>query len=43
MGKVVNPFIATGKIEPQYFCDRVQNSARLVKSITNGNNVVIDL
>lgn len=36
-----NPFIVTGKIKPEYFCDRVNESARLVKSITNGNNLVI--
>lgn len=41
MPKAINPFIVTGKIEPEYFCDRVQESARLVKSITNGNNMVI--
>ncbi len=37
----INPFIVTGKIIPEYFCDRVQESARLIKSITNGNNLVI--
>lgn len=41
MPKEINPFIVTGKIEPEYFCDRVQESARLVKSISNGNNMVI--
>ena len=41
MAKVVNPFIVTGKIEPEYFCDRIQESARLIKSVTNGNNMVI--
>lgn len=41
MPKEINPFIVTGKIEPEYFCDRVEESARLVKSITNGNNLVI--
>lgn len=41
MAKEINPFIVTGKIEPEYFCDRVMESARLVKSITNGNNLVI--
>lgn len=41
MSKEVNPFVVTGKIKPEYFCDRVQESARLVKSITNGNNMVI--
>ena len=41
MAKAMNPFIVTGKIEPEYFCDRVTESARFVKSITNGNNLVI--
>ncbi len=33
MAKIINPFIVTGKIAPEYFCDRVSESARLVKSI----------
>ena len=41
MAKTTNPFIVTGKIEPEYFCDRVTESARLIKSVTNGNNLVI--
>ncbi len=41
MAKRINPFIVTGKIEPEYFCDRVTESARLIKSITNGNNLVV--
>lgn len=41
MAKEINPFIVTGKIEPAYFCDRVQESVRLIKSLTNGNNMVI--
>lgn len=41
MAKVINPFIVTGKIYPEYFCDRVQESARIIKSLTNGNNMVI--
>lgn len=41
MAKTTNPFIVTGKIEPEYFCDRKQESARLIKSVTNGNNLVI--
>ncbi len=41
MAKITNPFVVTGKIAPEYFCDRVNESARLVKSITNGNNLVI--
>lgn len=41
MARDVNPFVVTGKIEPKYFCDRVVESARLVKSITNSNNLVL--
>lgn len=41
MAKATNPFVVTDKIQPEYFCDRVTESARLVKSVTNGNNLVI--
>lgn len=41
MAVMINPFIVTGKIAPEYFCDRVAESARLIKSVTNGNNLVI--
>lgn len=41
MAKEINPFIVTGKIEPAYFCDRVNESARLIKSLANGNNIVV--
>lgn len=41
MAKTINPFVVTGKIAPAYFCDRVAESARLIKSVTNGNNLVI--
>lgn len=41
MNKTINPFIVSGKIEPKYFCDRVDESARLVKSLINGNNLVL--
>lgn len=41
MAKEINPFIVTGKIDPVYFCDRARESAQLVKSLTNGNNMVI--
>ena len=30
MAKVVNPFIVTGKIEPEYFCDRIQETIWLL-------------
>lgn len=41
MRKTINPFIVSGKIEPEYFCDRVQESRFLIKSLINGNNLVL--
>lgn len=41
MAKIKNPFIVLGKINPAYFCDRVKESEILVKSLTNGNNLVL--
>lgn len=41
MAKIENPFIVLGKIEPELFCDRVKESERLIKSVTNGNNLVL--
>ena len=37
----LNPFIVAGRIEPEYFCDRRTEARRLVKSVTNGNNIVL--
>lgn len=37
----INPFIVSGKIAPEYFCDRVDESTRLTKLLRNGNNVVL--
>ena len=36
-----NPFVLVGKIKPEYFCDRVEESARLVRQVTNESNVVL--
>jgi hypothetical protein len=41
MAKRINPFVVTGKIEPEYFCDRVAESERLIRSVVNGNNLVV--
>ncbi len=41
MADKINPFIVTGPIGPDYFCDRVGETARLIKSLTNGNNVTL--
>lgn len=41
MGKETNPFVVKGEIGSRYFCDRVKETERMVKSIMNGNNVVL--
>lgn len=41
MQKDDNPFIVSGHIQQQYFCDRKVESERLTKLLLNGNNVVL--
>ena len=41
MVKNINPFIVSGKIAPEYFCDRVKEAADLEKSLHNQMNVVL--
>lgn len=36
-----NPFIVSGKISPEYFCDRERETEMLCKCITNQENVVL--
>jgi AAA+ ATPase superfamily predicted ATPase len=36
-----NPFLMSGYISAEYFCDRKDDTAKLVKMLTNGNNVVL--
>ena len=37
----LNPFVVSGKIPPEYFCDRVEEVAQLEKSLRNQLNVVL--
>lgn len=41
MKNMENPFIITGYIKPEYFCDRKQEAKRIITKITNGENIVI--
>ena len=36
-----NPFIVTGYIKPEYFCDREQEAKRVIDCMTSGENMVI--
>ena len=41
MTKIANPFIVTGKIPKQYFCDRNTETEQLVHFLDNSENVVL--
>lgn len=36
-----NPFLVSGYISQEYFCDRVEESGNLKRFVTNGNNVLL--
>ena len=36
-----NPFILTGYVSPSYFCDREQESHKLISALQNGRNVTL--
>ena len=41
MREISNPFITSGYVSDDYFCDREKESLELIKAITNGNNLAI--
>jgi len=41
MTKIRNPFITSGYVSAEYFCDREQESAELIRSMRNGENIAI--
>lgn len=41
MDIIKNPFITSGYISPEYFCDRKAESENLIKEIMNGNNLAL--
>jgi len=41
MREISNPFITSGYVSNDYFCDRENESKEVIKSITNGNNLAI--
>ncbi|MDR0937759.1 MAG: ATPase [Mediterranea sp.] len=36
-----NPFITSGYVSAEYFCDREEESRQLVREVTNGNNLAL--
>lgn len=39
--KLANPFVITGRIPAEYFCDRVEETKRIVRVVTNEGNIVL--
>ena len=37
----LNPFLLTGYVSPEYFCDREEETKRLVSALLNGRNVTL--
>lgn len=38
---IQNPFIVAGRIPAEFFCDRTEETEKIIKLITNGNNLVL--
>ena len=36
-----NPFLLTGYISPDYFCDREQETQKLISALKNGRNLTL--
>ncbi len=41
MKKITNPFLTGGYVSPEFFCDRENESATLIRNVLNGNNIVL--
>jgi AAA+ ATPase superfamily predicted ATPase len=41
MNKIANPFLIYGYINPDYFCDRMEETNRLCSALRNGRNVTL--
>lgn len=38
---LTNPFVVSGYVSPEYFCDRVEESENLTRYLTNGRNIAL--
>jgi len=41
MKNIINPFVTSGYISSNYFCDREEETRQLMKEIKNGNNLAL--
>lgn len=40
-GRIKNPFIISGYVAPEFFCDREIETETLTSSLSNGRNLVV--
>lgn len=38
---LINPFITTGYVSPDYFCDRIEETERIINAIRSGRNLLL--
>lgn len=41
MNKITNPFLVYGYASPDYFCDRKEDTERLISALKNGRNITL--
>ena len=41
MKSLINPFVTSGYVSSEYFCDREQETEILIREVTNGNNLAL--
>ncbi|MDP4206285.1 MAG: ATP-binding protein [Bacteroidota bacterium] len=41
MKKIRNPFVTSGYVSAEYFCDRIKESKEVIRKVANGNNLAI--
>lgn len=41
MNKIFNPFLVHGYVDPDYFCDRQEDTRKLISALKNGRNITL--
>jgi hypothetical protein bacD2_10047 len=41
MNKISNPFLVYGYVDPDYFCDREEDTRKLISALKNGRNITL--
>lgn len=41
MNRITNPFLVYGYTGPDYFCDRKEDTQKLISALRNGRNITL--